>query len=142
MSDVRTPESLEATAARLGIGWAPAIAPADVDAGLLARVPLSFSRSNLILPLAEQDGAIRVAVASPAGLLALDELRLTFDRPLAAVLVPAAVLTDAVNHAYAGMTGTARDVLPRPREGVEERGLPAVRVPGEGDAERRVGCAG
>ena len=48
--------------------------------------------------------------ARPA-LLALDELRLTFGKPVEAVLVPASVLTDAINHVYAGMSGTAREVL-------------------------------
>jgi len=111
MSDLRPPEELEATAARLGIACRPAISTGDVDSALLARVPLSFARSNLVLPLEEHEGIIRVAIASPAALLALDELRLTFDKPVEAVLVPAASLTDAINHAYAGMSGTAREVL-------------------------------
>jgi general secretion pathway protein E len=111
MSDVRPPEGLEATAERLGISCLNVISTGDVDSGLLARVPLSFARSNSILPLTEHEGAIRVAIAGPTALLALDELRLTFGKPVEAVLVPAAVLTDAINHAYAGMSGTAREVL-------------------------------
>jgi general secretion pathway protein E len=111
MSDLRPPEGLEATAERLGIACLTAIGAGDVDTGLLAGVPLSFARANIILPLTEHEGAIRVAIAGPAALLALDELRLTFGKPVEAVLVPASVLTDAINHAYAGMSGTAREVL-------------------------------
>ena len=111
MSDVPLPVELETTAVRLGIACQSAISAGDVDAGLLASVPLSFARANTILPMLEQDGTIRVAIAGPAALLALDELRLTFGKPVEAVLVPASILTDAINHAYAGMSGTAREVL-------------------------------
>jgi len=111
MSDVRPPEELDATAERLGIACLPTISAGDVDAGLLASVPLSFARANTILPMMELDGTIRVAISGPAALLALDELRLTFGKPVEAVLVPASILTDAINHAYAGMSGTAREVL-------------------------------
>jgi general secretion pathway protein E len=111
MSTVLPSAELEALALRLGIDWLPAIGTADVDASLLARVPLTFARANTVLPMVESDGAIRVAIAGPASLLALDELRLTFGKPVEAVLVPASVLTDAINHAYAGMSGTAREVL-------------------------------
>jgi general secretion pathway protein E len=111
MSASTPPDELKEMALRLGIDCLTAISAGDVDTGLLARVPLSFSRANNILPLVEHEGTIRVAIAGPAALLALDELRLTFGKPVEAVLVPAANLTDAINHVYAGMSGTAREVL-------------------------------
>ena len=57
------------------------------------------------------DGVVRVAVSSAAGLLQLDELRLLFGKPIEAVLVPAPLLADVINHVYAGVSGTAREVL-------------------------------
>src|SRR6185369_3948668 len=111
MSDVRLPEELESIAGRLGITCQATITLGDVNASLLAMVPLSFARSNTILPLDEQDGSIRVAIAGPAALLALDELRLTFGKPVEAVLVPATILADAINYVYASVSGTSREVL-------------------------------
>jgi len=111
MSDVRLPEELESIAGRLGIACQATITLGDVNASLLAMVPLSFARSNTILPLDEQDGSIRVAIAGPAALLALDELRLTFGKPVEAVLVPATILADAINYVYASVSGTSREVL-------------------------------
>jgi len=111
MSDERAVENLEATAHRLGVGYQPTLTAGDVDSGLLTRVPLSFARANTILPLMEHESFIQVAIAGPGSLLALDELRLTFGKPVEAVLVPDSVLIDAINHAYAGMSGTAREVL-------------------------------
>ncbi|MEI6305623.1 MAG: ATPase, T2SS/T4P/T4SS family, partial [Deltaproteobacteria bacterium] len=104
-------EELENTALRMGIACQFEISVDAVDPGLLTRVPLAFARANLILPLRELDGAIRVAIATPAALLALDELRHLFGRPVEAVLVPDAVLVDALNHIYASVSGTAREVL-------------------------------
>jgi general secretion pathway protein E len=111
MSGTLHQEELERMAARLGIACRSAINSADVDTALLTMVPLSFARSNTVLPLVEHDGSIQVAIATPAALLTLDELRLTFGKPVEAVLVPAPILADAINHAYAGMSGTAREVL-------------------------------
>ena len=83
------PEELEALALKLGIAWRTEIGVDEVDAGLLQRVPLTFARANLILPLSEQEGVITVAITNGAGLLLLDELRLLFGKPIEAVLVPA-----------------------------------------------------
>jgi general secretion pathway protein E len=111
MSASISAEELQATALRLGIDCRSEIAAGDVDGALLAKVPLSFARNNLLLPLSEQDGRVLIAIGNPAALLALDELRLTFGKPVEALLVPSAILIDAINHVYAGMSGTAREVL-------------------------------
>ena len=111
MSTSPTPEDLETTARRLGIACRAEIGVESADPALLSRVPLTFARTHTILPLSEQDGRIAVAIASPAALLVLDELRLLFGRPVEAVLVPAAVLVDAISHIYASVSGTAREVL-------------------------------
>lgn len=103
-------EVLEETALRLGIPLVTEL-PGMGDEQLLSRLPLAFARNRLVVPLAEHDGAIRVAVADTAGLLALDDLRLAFDKPLEPVLAPAAVIKDAINHWYGSLTGSAREVL-------------------------------
>jgi general secretion pathway protein E len=111
MSIAVSPDDLKAIAERLGIDCRTEIAVGDVDSILLAKVPLAFARANLLLPLTEQNGAVRVAIGNPAALLVLDELRLIFGKPVEAVLAPAAVLVDAINHVYSGVSGSAREVL-------------------------------
>ena len=108
---VSVPDELGATAGKLGINFQLEIQTDEVDTGLLNRLPLAFARSNSILPLREVDGVIRVAVSSASGLLLLDELRLLFGKPIEAVLVPAPLLGDVINHVYAGASGTALEVL-------------------------------
>lgn len=108
---VSVPDELGETAAKLGIQCQLEIKTDAVDTGLLNRLPLTFARSNSILPLCEVDGVIRVAVSSAAGMLQLDELRLLFGKPIEAVLVPVPLLTDVINLVYAGVSGTAHEVL-------------------------------
>lgn len=111
MSTSLPQEELEAIAQRLGIACQAEIGGDEIDPGLLSRVPLTFARAHSVLPLREQDGSIRIAVAGLAGLLALDELRLLFGKPLEAVLIPAGIMGDAINHIYASVSGTASEVL-------------------------------
>jgi general secretion pathway protein E len=111
MSAVSIPEELEATALKLGIACQAEIRYDEVDSDLLSRLPLTFARANSVLPLRELDGAILVAVSDANGLLLLDELRMLFGKPMEAVLVPPAHLADVINHLYAGVSGTAREVL-------------------------------
>lgn len=111
MSGKLTPAELENSAARLGVSFQNEIGSNEVDSALLSRIPLTFARANLLLPLDEQDGKIRIAVSTPAAMLVLDELRLTFGKQVEAVFVPESVLADAINHVYSGVSGTAREVL-------------------------------
>ncbi len=111
MSAVTIQEELELIAGKLGITCQGEIRLDEVDSALLSRVPLTFARSNLILPLRETDGTVRVAISGASGLLLLDELRMLFGKPMEAVLVPVPALADAINHVYAGVSGTAREVL-------------------------------
>ena len=111
MSALPNPQELETLAQKLGITWREQISADEVNTGLLQHVPLTFARSNLILPVSELEGVVTVAISNAAGLLLLDELRLVFNKQLQAVLLPAAELSDLINHVYAGVSGTAREVL-------------------------------
>ncbi len=86
----------------------------QLDIELLRRIPLGFARERGVLPLAAVDGVIEVAVAGPAALPALDDIRVMVRQPVRAVLVPADVLRDAINRAYDKAARTASAVFCRP----------------------------
>ncbi len=111
MSGTLMPDELEESARKLGITSQPEILIEDVAPHLLNRLPLTFARTNSVLPLQDLEGVIRVAISDASALLLLGELRMLFGKPIETVLVPARHLTDAINHAYAGVSGTAREVL-------------------------------
>ncbi len=101
----------ERIAELLGIPFQAEIEESQVDTALLARLPLSFVRNNLILPLREENGRLLVAAGNPADLLAIDELQGIFGLPVECVAVPPRAVLDAVNRLYAKLSGTAQDVV-------------------------------
>jgi general secretion pathway protein E len=106
----RTAE-METMAARLGLPFLEEIEDAGVDTALLKRLPLAFARSNLILPLRDEGGRLLAAIADPANLSALDELRGLFEMPVDGVVVPPAVLVAALNRLYSKLSGSAQEVV-------------------------------
>jgi general secretion pathway protein E len=102
---------LEKIAERLGIPFQAEIEDSRVDTALLARLPLSFVRNNLLLPLREENGRLLVAVGNPAGLQAIDELQGIYGMPVDCVAVPPAMVLDAINRLYARISGSAQEVV-------------------------------
>jgi general secretion pathway protein E len=102
---------LEKIADRLGLSFQVEITDSQVDPAFLKRLPLAFARDNLLLPLREEEGQLLVAVADPANLLALDEIRGLFGVPVQGVVVPRQELLEAVNRLYSRLSGSAQDVV-------------------------------
>jgi general secretion pathway protein E len=104
-------EEQEKIAARLGLCFQPDIDDHGVETSLLARLPLSFARKNLLLPLKEEDGRITVATGNPVELLAMDELQGIFGKPVESIVVPAGVVLEAINRLYSRLSGSAQEVV-------------------------------
>ena len=102
---------LEKVAERLGIPFQTEIEDSHVDTALLTRLPLSFVRNNLLLPLKVENGRLLVAVGNPADLLAIDELQGIYGVPVECVAVPPATVLDAINRLYARLSGSAQEVV-------------------------------
>ncbi|MEE8474870.1 MAG: type II secretion system ATPase GspE [Myxococcota bacterium] len=93
---------LEALSQQLGLRIRAHIDRADVDEALVQRVPITFAKSHLILPL-HRDAADRVHVAAvnPLNTAPLDDLRLLFDgADLEIELVNQRTLLGAINEVY------------------------------------------
>lgn len=78
---------------------------------LLARIPLAFAKQYQLLPLAQQHGAITVAVANPREIAALDDLRLLFGARIEPVVVPQPVLQEALNRVYDHASQSTQELL-------------------------------
>ena len=85
----------------------PALPPRELAAAL----PLPFAKRHLVLPLAQDATGVDVAVADPAVLPALDDLRFLYRAPVRAVVVPAPVLRDAITRAYDAAARSAADTM-------------------------------
>ena len=111
------PDEARARAAEFELPFVARIAAGDVEAELLAALPMQFARRNLVLPLARDGDEIVVAIADPRALAPLDDLRVLYGMPIAPVVVPADALTDAINRAYDLALGHRRRPDGQPRGG-------------------------
>jgi general secretion pathway protein E len=100
-----------ALAATCGLPWAESIDVAAIDPELLARLPMQFAKRNSILPLGADEESVQVAIADPRAVAPLDDLRLLYGRRVRPVVVPAPVVTDAINQAYDRASGSAADLI-------------------------------
>jgi len=100
-----------ARAADYDLPFAERIVASDVDAELLATLPMQFARRNLVLPLRREGDTVVVAVADPRSLGPLDDLRVLYGVPTRPLVVPAAVLTEVINRAYDLASGSAADLM-------------------------------
>ena len=97
-----------ASAAGLPFAPAPPVLPARE---LLAGLPMPYARRHLVLPLAREDDRLAVAVANPAALAPLDDLRFLFRARLRPLVVPAPALRDAITRAYDAAASSASDAM-------------------------------
>jgi len=102
---------IETIAGRLGIPFQAEVDDSAVDGALVSRLPLTFAKNNLLLPVKEEGGRLLAASADPANLLAVDELAGLFGLPVDLVAVPRPVLVDAINRLYAKNSGSAQEVV-------------------------------
>jgi general secretion pathway protein E len=98
-------------ASRLGMEFMAEILDSTIETAWASRLPLSFARSNLLLPLREEDGRLLVAVGDPTNLLALDELQGTLGLAVQGLVVPRDEVLAAINRFYARHSGSAQEVV-------------------------------
>ena len=95
--------------------WLPFQAHIDehtLDNELVSKVPINYAKKNRLLPIATDGATVTVAVADPANYEALDDLNVLFGKAIQTVVVPAEVITQAINRAYDQATKTsAQDLM-------------------------------
>ena len=94
-----------------GLPYSDVVDPAEDAAALLNSVPLSFAKNYQLLPLNRKADGVTVAVANPAEIAALDDLRLLLDMPIAPLVVPKPALQEALNRAYDQSSQSTQELL-------------------------------
>src|SRR5216117_2416587 len=84
-------------------------APAPPARELTALLPMPFAKRHLVLPLARDGAGLAVALADPAALAALEDLRFLYRAPVRPLVVPAPALRDAITRAYDATARSAAD---------------------------------
>jgi type IV pilus assembly protein PilB len=74
-------------------------------------VPESVARENVILPLSESDGELRVIVSDPLDYETFDKLRFILNRQVTPVLAPREAILEAINRYYGQTVGESADSM-------------------------------
>jgi type IV pilus assembly protein PilB len=74
----------------------------SIPASVIALLPESTARENMVLPLAEDDGALKVVVSDPLDLDLQDKLRFILNRKIDIVVAPKESIATAINRYYSG----------------------------------------
>lgn len=74
-------------------------------------VPESVARENAILPMNEEDGALKVIISDPMDFETLDKLRFILNRKVEIALAPRESIVDAINRHYGLTEGESADSM-------------------------------
>jgi general secretion pathway protein E len=90
----------EALARELGFATLTKIQTDQVPAELIEKVPINFARQHQLLPFAQTDSVVHVAMSNVLDLSPLDDLRALLGKRCEAVAAPAEMVDDAINRVY------------------------------------------
>ncbi len=97
---LRQEDILKAISIQLGIPYENHINSDDITTETVDLVPINFAKKNELIPLVKNSDFIKVAIADPINLAALDDLRLLYGVPIQPVIASAIQITDAINMVY------------------------------------------
>lgn len=103
-------EVMRAMAEQHGLDYVN-LGEATVPAEVLELVPESVARENAILPLAEEDGMLRVAVSDPDDFETIEKLRFILNRRIEMALAPRDAILEAINRYYGQGAGESSDSM-------------------------------
>jgi len=74
-------------------------------------VPESVARENVVMPMSEEDGALKVIIANPLDLETIDKLRFILNRKVEIALSPREAISEAINRYYGQQEGESADTM-------------------------------
>ncbi len=91
---------VRALADEVGMEFVEKIATDLIPEDLVNAVPINFARQNHVLPLAETDDSVRIAIANPLDPFPVDDLRILLGKTIVAVAASEETIDDAINRVY------------------------------------------
>jgi len=82
-----------------------------VPPAVLELVPESVARENVILPLAEEDGSLKVIISDPNDMDTFEKLRFILNRRIQPVLAPRDAILEAINRHYGQTVAESADSM-------------------------------
>jgi type IV pilus assembly protein PilB len=82
----------------------------EIPAAVVELVPESIARENVVMPLSQENGAIRVIMHNPLDFETIDKLRFVLNREIEVALAPKEAIVEAINRYYGGSTTETESV--------------------------------
>ena len=74
----------------------------EIPASVVELVPESLARENIVMPLSQENGAIKVIMHDPMDFETIDKLRFVLNREIEVALAPKEAIVEAINRYYGG----------------------------------------
>ncbi|QDV35907.1 GspE/PulE family protein [Tautonia plasticadhaerens] len=82
----------------------------EIPPQIVELVPESLARENVVMPLAQEGGAIKVIMHDPMDFETLDKLRFVLNREISIALAPREAIVEAINRYYGSATSESESV--------------------------------
>ena len=99
-----------AMAQEWGLDWVK-LSEAVIPPSVVELVPESVARENAIIPLAEEDGDLKVVISKPDAYDVFDKLQFILNRRITPVLAPREAILEAINRYYGQTVGESADSM-------------------------------
>jgi general secretion pathway protein E len=100
-------EVLTALSAQLGIPFLPELG--EIDRELALKLPISYAKKSLVLPLRNEIGTVIAATSEPLLLSTIDDLALLFGAGIELCLAPSELILDNLNRLHSEDLNKAED---------------------------------
>ena len=95
---------LRAVSMQLGLEFLAEPDPDEVDAELVSGLPINYAKNHMVMPFHRENGCIKIVIADPRAIHALDDLRTMLGSEILPVLSTAEQVLDLINKVYAKHT--------------------------------------
>lgn len=82
----------------------------EIPASVIELVPESLARENIVMPLSQENGAIKVIMHDPNAFDTIDKLRFVLNREIEVALAPKEAIVEAINRYYGGSSSETESV--------------------------------
>ncbi|HEU4412494.1 MAG TPA: type II secretion system protein GspE, partial [Polyangiaceae bacterium] len=90
----------QALAAEAVVPYLPRIDVEAVPTAVAIRLPISYAKQHRVLALDEGEASVRVVLADPFDVAAVDDVRALFGKPVEAFVAGGSAVVDAINRVY------------------------------------------
>jgi type IV pilus assembly protein PilB len=82
----------------------------EIPPSVVELVPESLARENIVMPLSQENGAIKVILHDPNAFDVVDKLRFVLNREIEVALAPKEAIVEAINRYYGGSSTEGESV--------------------------------